>query len=102
MGSLNSTEPLNMWTHLEHQPEQDHHSNNGNNVCMVLDDELVAQHRRVLVRLLSDAHVDALPRTPFFAFLSFQMVRDAPRCGSHNSPCFLHAQGHEWRVTLLF
>lgn len=50
-------------THLKHKPEEEHHSNTGHNVCMVLDDKLMAEHRRVLVALLSDRHVDsARPR----------------------------------------
>lgn len=51
-------------TYLEHQPEEEHHSNTRNNVCMVLDDELVAHHRRVLVALFPDAHVDAARQPP--------------------------------------
>lgn len=46
--------------YLKHQPEQEHHSNAGNNICMVLDDELVAHHRGILVGLLSDPHVDTI------------------------------------------
>lgn len=86
-------QPLNMWTHLKHQPEQENHSNTGNNICMVLDHKLVAQHRWVLVGLFSDPHVDAIRRsftlrftqTLFFSSLSvcvcvwlfspYQMVR---------------------------
>lgn len=45
-------------THLKHQPEEEHHSNTGNNICMVLDDKLMAQHRRVLVGLFSDPHLE--------------------------------------------
>lgn len=40
---------------------------------MVLDDELVAHHRRILVALFPDAHVDAArsPPTQLFFFLFF-------------------------------
>lgn len=63
-------------THLEHEPEEEQHSNTRNNVCMVLDDELVAHHRRVLVALFPDAHVDAARSPPhahnfFFSFSAF-------------------------------
>lgn len=47
-------------TYLKHQAQEEHHSNTGNNICMVLDDELVAHHRWALVRLLSDRHVGAV------------------------------------------
>lgn len=47
-------------TYLKHQPEQEHHSNTGNNICMVLDDKLMAHHRRILVCLFSDPHVDTI------------------------------------------
>ncbi|KAI3355240.1 hypothetical protein L3Q82_018097 [Scortum barcoo] len=53
-------------THLKHEPEEEHHSNAGNDICMVLDDKLMAQHWRVLVALLSDPHVDAV--RPNFRF----------------------------------
>lgn len=56
-----------MWTHLKHQAEEKHHSNTGNNICMVLDDKLMAQHRRIFVSLFSDPHVDAI--RPTFASL---------------------------------
>lgn len=56
-----------MWTHLKHQAEEKHHSNTGNNICMILDDKLMAQHRRILVSLFSDPHVDAI--RPTFASL---------------------------------
>lgn len=59
--------PFNMWTYLKHQPEQEHHSNTGNNICMVLDDKLMAENRRILVGLLSDPHVDAIRDTFAFA-----------------------------------
>lgn len=72
---------------------------------MILDDKLVAEHRRVFIRLFSDPHVERAssdsvhaPQTHFY--LPFQMVRDSPGF----LPCFLHAQGQtaiEWRVTLL-
>lgn len=63
-------------THLEHQPEEEHHSNTRNNVCMVLDDELVAHHRRILVALFPDAHVDAArsPPTQLFFTVSFRFL----------------------------
>jgi len=47
-------------TYLKHEPEEEHHSQAGNNICMVLDDKLMAQHWRILVGLLSDRHVDSL------------------------------------------
>lgn len=47
-------------TYLKHQPEQENHSNTGNNICMVLDDKLMAQHRRVLVSFFPDPHVDTV------------------------------------------
>lgn len=47
-------------TYLKHQPQEEHHSNTGNNICMVLDDKLVAHHGWVLGRLLSDRHVGAV------------------------------------------
>lgn len=53
-------------TYLKHQPEEEHHSNTGNNICMVLDDKLMAQHRRVLVGLFSDPHGDTI--RPNFCF----------------------------------
>lgn len=46
--------------YLKHQAQKEHHSNAGNNICMVLDDELVAHHGWVLVRLLSDRHIGAV------------------------------------------
>lgn len=42
--------------HLEHEPQQEDHGHAGHDVRMVLHDELVAQHRRVLVALLADGH----------------------------------------------
>lgn len=42
--------------HLEHEPQQEDHGHAGHDVRMVLHDELVAQHRRVLVALLADRH----------------------------------------------
>lgn len=60
---LSRMNPFNMWTYLKHQSEQEHHSNTGNNICMVLDDKLMAQHRRVLVSLLSDPHVGTIIET---------------------------------------
>ena len=58
---------FNMWTYLKHQPEEEHHSNAGNNICMVLDDKLMAQHRRVFVRLFPDPHVDVVRKKRRFA-----------------------------------
>lgn len=63
-------------TYLEHQPEEEHHSNTGNNICMVLDDKLVAHHRRILVGLFTDPHVDAVwPQTFFFKERSRRSLR---------------------------
>lgn len=62
-------------THLKHQPEKEHHSNTGNNICMVLDDKLMAQHRRVLGGLLSDPHLGEI--RPNFSFLFFKLRRAA-------------------------
>lgn len=42
--------------HLEHEPQQEDHGHAGHDVRMVLHDELVAQHRRILVALLADGH----------------------------------------------
>lgn len=53
-------------TYLKHQPEKKHHSNTGNNICMVLDDKLMAQHWRTLGGLFSDPHVDTI--RPNFCF----------------------------------
>lgn len=64
-------------TYLEHQPEEEHHSNTGNNICMVLDDKLVAHHRRILVGLFSDPHVDAVWPQTFFPPLFPSQMRSA-------------------------
>lgn len=47
-------------TYLKHQPQEENHSNTGNNICMVLDDKLVAHHGWVLSGLLSDRHDGAV------------------------------------------
>lgn len=60
------TPPGPRQTHLKHQPEEEHHSNTGHNICMVLDDKLVAHHRRVLACLFSDPHLNAV--RPNFCF----------------------------------
>lgn len=77
---------------------------------MVLDDKLVAHHRRVLVRLFSDPHVDAI-RPNFFASRCADVVAFFPilllpfSARTLKAPsCFLWAKGQaavEWRVTLL-
>lgn len=97
-------------TYLKHQPEQENHSNTGNNICMVLDDKLMAQHRRVLVSFFPDPHVDAVLSNFCFALRSadvagfYQIVVLAFFARRAQFPCLLLAQGQteiEWRVTLL-
>lgn len=92
-------------THLKHQSEKEHHSNTGNNICMVLDDKLMAQHRRILVSLFSDPHVGAIGPNLCFTqhrcsrFLSEMINTVLLKAAS----CFLQAKGQaaiEWRVTL--
>lgn len=109
----NTRTPFNMWTHLKHQPEKEHHSNTGNNICMVLDDKLMAQHRRVLGGLLSDPHLGEIRPNFFFclasrgadvvAFCRILLLSWSARTLKAPS-CFLRAKGQaaiEWRVTLL-
>jgi len=42
---------------LEHQAHHEHHGNTGHDVRVVLDDELMAEHRRSLGLLLHDVHL---------------------------------------------
>lgn len=98
--------PFNMWTHLKHQSEKEHHSNAGNNICMVLDDKLMAQHRRVLVRLFSDPHVDAVRKTVAFAQRGCEVFSSSGVffCGEPLKDLSASCTGpgsYEWRVTLL-
>ena len=39
---------VNTHTNLEHQPQQNHHRCTGNNVCMILDNKLMAENRWIL------------------------------------------------------
>lgn len=82
-------------THLKHQPEKEHHSNTGNNICMVLDDKLMAQHRRVLGGLLSDPHLGEI-RPNFFFYCVAQR-----RCGRFLSDTVVVVECEDAQSSLL-
>lgn len=76
---------------------------------MVLDDKLMAQHRRILVSFFPDPHVDAVLSNFCFTrrrcnrFLSDDIIMLLYESAQFPHR-FLHAQGQteiEWRVTLL-
>lgn len=95
-------------TYLKHQPQEEHHSNTGNNICMVLDDKLVAHHGWVLVRLLSDRHVGAvvfdymlrISNLSFRQQQNYAWNRGRPKLTSPSYKRRARQAALEWRVIL--
>lgn len=81
---------IEVQTYLKHKPKKEHHSNTGNNICMILDDKLMAENWRVLAILLSDPH---------FTFLWLNLPQQKNNCKPVNtSPVFI-SSAHVRQIT---